>query len=98
MNFSDGAMKHYRSRKIVLLAAVLMLGVALAPYAHAMGSHHHSMGMVDCSASMDCLACANSLPTSTRNEYLLSPSLDAASSFLIPEVVGPAVSHYHPPG
>jgi hypothetical protein len=56
------------------------------------------MEMSDCSASMDCLACANSLPASTRIEHSLSPSLDIVSSLIIPEVVSPAVSHYHPPG
>ena len=91
-------MKLFRNNKIVLLAAVLMFGMALAPYAHAMSPQHHSMNMVDCSASMDCLACANSLPASTRIEHSLSPSLDTVSCFIISEVVSLAVSHYHPPG
>lgn len=91
-------MKLFRNRKIILLAGVLVFGMALAPYAHAMSSHHHSMEMSDCSTSMDCLACANSLPASTRIDHSLSPSLDTASSLVIPEVISPAVSHYHPPG
>ena len=98
MNFPSETMKHFRNRKMVLLAAVLMLSVLVAPYAHAMELHHHSMDMSDCSTSMDCLACANSLPASTRIDYSLSPSLDTVSSFNIPEVISPAVSHYHPPG
>jgi len=75
-----------------------MLGMALTPYVHAMSVNHHSMEMSDCSASMDCLACANSLPSNTRFEHSLFPSLDMVSSLIIPEVVSPAVSHYHPPG
>lgn len=91
-------MKKFHNRKIVLLAAVLMLGMALAPYAHAFESHHQSMDMSDCSASVHCLACGNPLPSSIRIEHSLSPSLDAMTSLSIPKVTGPAVSHYHPPG
>jgi hypothetical protein len=91
-------MNLFRNNKIVLLAAILISGMALAPYAHAMSPQHHSMEMSDCSASMDCLACANSLPASTRIDHSLYRSLDATSSYLIPKVDGPAVSHYHPPG
>jgi len=91
-------MKLFRNKKIILLATVLMLGMALAPYAHAMELHHHSMDMSDCSTSVHCLACGNPLPSNTRIDYSLSPSLDAMVSFSIQKVIGPAVSHYHPPG
>ena len=85
MNFTNGAMKLFRNNKIVLLAAILIFGMVLAPYAHAINSHHHSMDMSDCSASMDCLACASSLPAATRFEHTLSPSLGAASSYHHPK-------------
>ena len=91
-------MKFFSNGKFVLLTAVLMLVMALAPYAYAMSPQNHSMEVNDCSASMDCLACGNSLPASIRIDYSLSESLDVISTVLIPEVVSPAVSHYHPPG
>ena len=91
-------MKIFRNRKIALLAAVLMLGMALAPYAHAFESHHHAMDMSDCSNSVHCLACGNPVPSNIRIDHSLSPSLDEVISFSIPKVIGPAVSHYHPPG
>ena len=91
-------MKIFRDRKIIFLAVVLMLGVTLAPYAHAMELHHHSMDMGDCSASVHCQACGNPLPSSTRIDHSLSPSWDMAPSFHVEKVTGPAVSHYHPPG
>jgi len=91
-------MKVFRNRKIALLAAVLMLVMALAPYAHAFESHHHSMDMSDCAISVHCLACGNPLPSSIRIDHSLSPSLDAMVPLSIPKVTGPAVSHYHPPG
>lgn len=91
-------MKLFHDRKVVVFAAVLMLGVALAPYSHAMEMNHHSMDMGDCTASVHCLACGNPLSSSTHIDYSLSPSLDAMPSFLIKEVASPAVSHYHPPG
>lgn len=91
-------MKIFRTRKIALLAAVLMFGMALAPYAQAFESHHHSMDMNDCSISVHCMACGNPLPSSIRIEHSLSPSLDARVPLSIPKVTGPAVSYYHPPG
>jgi hypothetical protein len=91
-------MKKFHNRKIALLAAVLMLGMALAPYAYALESQHHSMDMSDCSASVHCLACGNPLPSSIRIEHSLSPSLDAMIPLSLPKVTGLAVSHYHPPG
>jgi hypothetical protein len=92
-------MKIFHNRKIALLAAVLVLGMALAPYAHALELHHHSMDMSDCStSSAHCLACGNPLPSRIRIEHSLSPCLDAMVPLSIPKVTGPAVSHYHPPG
>ena len=91
-------MKPFRNSKIVLLAAILMLGMALAPYAQAGEIHHHSMDMSDCSASVHCLSCGNPLPSSIRIDHSLSPSLDTIIPLSIPEVIAPAVSHYHPPG
>lgn len=91
-------MKYFRNRKVTFLAAVLMVGMALVPYVHAMELHHHSMDMGDCSASVHCLACGNPLPSTAHINHSLSPSLDTIVPFPIPKVVGPAVSHYHPPG
>lgn len=91
-------MKLFRDRKIVLLAVILMLGMALASYVHAMELEHHSMDMSDCSTSVYCLACVNPLPSSIRFDHSLSPSLDAMPCFHMKKVIGPAVSHYHPPG
>jgi len=98
MDFTNRAMKIFLNRKAVLLAALLMLGMVLAPYAQAVEMHHHSMDMSDCSTSVHCLVCGNPLPSSTRIDHSLSPSLDVRVPFLIPKVTGPAVSHYHPPG
>lgn len=90
-------MKFLRDRKIVFLAGILILGMALAPYTQAMEMHHDSMGMGDCSAAVHCLACGNSLPSSTRIVHHLFPSLDTLVSFHIQKVVGPTESHYRPP-
>ena len=98
LHFTGGAMKVFQNRKIAMLVAVLMLGMALAPYAHAFESHHHSMDMSDCSASVHCVACGTSLSSSVRIYHSLSPSLDTGVSFAIPKVTAPACSHYHPPG
>lgn len=87
----------FRNRKIALLAAVLMLAMALAPYSYAMDMHSHSMDMGDCSASVHCPACGNPLPSNIRIDHSLSLSLDAMVSFPIQKVIGPAESHYHPP-
>jgi hypothetical protein len=91
-------MKIFRDRKIIFLAVVLMLGVTLAPYAHAMELHHHSMDMGDCSASVHCQACGNPLPSNTRIDHSLSPSLDVRVAFHIQKVAPPTEKHYHPPG
>lgn len=95
---TGGAMKIFRDRKIVVFAAVLILGLALAPYSHAMNMHPHSMEMGDCSASVHCLACGNSLPSSGRVDPSLPPSLDAMVSLHIQKVAPPTEKHYHPPG
>ena len=97
MHVTSGTMKLFRDGKIMLLAGVLMLGMALAPYTHAMDMHHNSMGMGDCSTSAHCLACGIPLPSSTRIDPSLPPSLDAIVSFHIQKVVGPTEAHYHPP-
>ena len=91
-------MKLFQNRKISLLATILMVGMALAPYAQAVESHHQSMDMGDCSISVHCVACGNPLPSSIRIEHSLSPSLDVIAPLSLPKVIGPAVSHYHPPG
>ena len=91
-------MKLFRNSKIVLLAATLVFGMALAPYVQAGEMHHHSVDMSDCSISVHCLSCGNPLPSSVRIDHPLSPSLDKIAPLLIPEVIAPAVSHYHPPG
>jgi hypothetical protein len=90
-------MKLFRNRKIVLLAVTLMLGVVLAPNVHAMKMHHDSMEMADCSLSAHCQACGNPLPSSTRIDSSLPPSLDAAVLMCIQKVAGPIEPLYHPP-
>jgi hypothetical protein len=88
---AGGDMKLFRDRKFFVLAAILMLGLVLAPYSHA-------MDMDDCSASVYCLGCGNSLPSSIRIDPSLPPSLDVLVSFHIQTVAPPTEKHYHPPG
>jgi hypothetical protein len=93
-----GAMKLFRDRKIVILAAVLILGLALAPYSFAMNMHSHSMDMGDCSASVHCLACGNPLPSSARIDPSLPLSWDVMIAIHIKKIAPPTEKHFHPPG
>jgi hypothetical protein len=90
-------MKLFRNKKFVLLAVILMLGVVLAPNVHAMQMHHDSMEMNDCSLSVHCQACGNPLPSSTRIDSSLPPSLGAVVPTSIQKVSGPIEPLYHPP-
>jgi hypothetical protein len=90
-------MNLFRNRKIVLLVVVLMLGVILAPNVHAMKMHHDSMEMSDCSLTAHCQSCGNPLPSSTRIDSSLPPSLGVVVSVFMHEATGPAESLYHPP-